>query len=123
TGQPTRIEHWQLAMQQGRIAACNMTGQQVMFDAVPFFWTGQFDLKLRYVGHSENYDDVVIQGSLDKQSFLAFYVEDEQVMAVSGIGSDRDIAAISELMRLRKMPKKKEIKAEDIDWSEKLKAA
>ncbi len=123
TGQPTRIEHWQLAMQQGRIAACNMTGQQVMFDAVPFFWTGQFDLKLRYVGHSENYDDVVIQGSLDEQSFLAFYVEDEQVMAVAGIGRDRDIAAISELMRLRKMPKKKEIKAEDIDWSEKLKAA
>ena len=123
TGQPTRIEHWQLAMQQGRIAACNMTGQQVMFDAVPFFWTGQFDLKLRYIGHSENYDDIVIQGSLEDQSFLAFYAEGEQVMAVAGIGRDRDIAAISELMRLRQMPEAKEIKAKDIDWSEKLKAA
>ncbi|MBE9060723.1 FAD-dependent oxidoreductase [cf. Phormidesmis sp. LEGE 11477] len=122
TGQPTRIEHWQLAMQQGRIAACNMTGQQVMFETVPFFWTGQFDLKLRYVGHSENYDDIVIQGSLEDKSFLAFYVEGEQAMAVSGIGRDRDIAAISELMRLRKMPKAKEIKSKDIDWVEKLKA-
>ncbi|MEM8504922.1 MAG: FAD-dependent oxidoreductase [Cyanobacteria bacterium P01_D01_bin.1] len=123
TGQPTRIEHWQLAMQQGRIAACNMTGAQVMFDAVPFFWTGQFDLKLRYIGHSENYDDIVIQGSLEDKSFLAFYVEDEQVMAVSGIGRDRDIAAISELLRLRKMPKATAIKSEDFDWTEKLKAA
>ncbi len=123
TGQPTRIEHWQLAMQQGRIAACNMTGQQVMFDAVPFFWTGQFDLKLRYIGHSENYDDIVIQGSLEDQSFLAFYIEDEQVMAVSGIGRDQDIAAISELLRLRKMPEAKEIAANDIKWLEKLDAA
>ena len=123
TGQPTRIEHWQLAMQQGRIAACNMTGQQVMFEAVPFFWTGQFDLKLRYVGHSENYDDIIIQGSLEDKSFLAFYVEDEQVMAVSGIGRDRDIAAISELMRLRKMPKAEAVKSEDVDWLETLKTA
>lgn len=123
TGQPTRIEHWQLAMQQGRIAACNMAGQQVMFEAVPFFWTGQFDLKLRYIGHSENYDDIVIQGSLEDKSFLAFYLEDEQVMAVSGIGRDHDIAAISELLRLHKMPKGKEIKAEDINWIKKLKAA
>ena len=123
TGQPTRIEHWQLAMQQGRIAACNMAGQQVVFDAVPFFWTGQFDLKLRYIGHSENYNDIVIQGSLEDKSFLAFYIEDEQVMAVSGIGRDRDIAALSELMRLRKLPKAKAITSKDVDWAEQLKTA
>lgn len=120
TGQPTHIEHWQLAMQQGRIAACNMVGQQVTFKAVPFFWTGQFDLKLRYVGHSENYDDVIIQGSLDDKAFLSFYVEDEQVMAVAGIGRDRDIAAISELMRLRKMPTASEIRSTDVDWLQQL---
>ncbi len=123
TGQPTHIEHWQLAMQQGRIAACNMAGQQVTFKAVPFFWTGQFDIKLRYVGHSENYDDIVIQGSLEDQSFLSFYVEDDQVMAAAGIGRDRDIAAISELFRLRKMPTAQEIKSADIDWIEKLASA
>ncbi len=120
TGQPTHIEHWQLAMQQGRIAACNMAGQQITFKAVPFFWTGQFDIKLRYVGHSEHYDSVVIQGSLEDRSFLAFYIEDEQVMAVAGAGRDRDIAAISELFRLRKMPTAQAIKSADIKWAEKL---
>ncbi|MGB3672403.1 MAG: FAD-dependent oxidoreductase [Phormidesmis sp.] len=118
TGQPTHIEHWQLAMQQGRIAACNMAGQQITFKAVPFFWTGQFDIKLRYVGHSENYDDVIVQGSLADRSFLAFYAEGEQVMAVAGVGRDRDIAAISELFRLRKMPEAKAIKSGDINWIE-----
>lgn len=120
TGQPTRIEHWQLAMQQGRIAACNMAGQQVTFKAVPFFWTGQFDLKLRYVGHSENYEEVIIQGSLDDRSFLAFYIEENQVMAVAGVGQDRAIAAISELMRLRKMPDVSAVRSRDIDWLEML---
>ena len=120
TGQPTHIEHWQLAMAQGRIAACNMAGQQVTFKEVPFFWTGQFDLKLRYVGHSENYDDILIQGSTKAQDFLAFYVEKGAVMAVSGIGRDQEIAAISELLRLRKMPSADEIKATDIDWVKKL---
>ncbi len=117
TGQPTRIEHWQLAMQQGRIAACNMADQQVTFKAVPFFWTGQFDLKLRYVGHSESYDDIVIQGSLEDKSFLAFYIQDDQAMAVSGIGRDRDIAAISERLRLRDMPSPDTLRAKDIDWA------
>ena len=121
TGEPVRIEHWRLAMQHGRIAACNMAGQTVPFKAVPFFWTGQFDLKLRYVGHAEDFDDVIIQGSLEEKSFLAFYAKAGQVLAVSGIGRDQEIAAISELMRLQKMPDTTAIKEADIDWAERLK--
>ncbi|MGB7251912.1 MAG: FAD-dependent oxidoreductase [Phormidesmis sp.] len=120
TGDPVRIEHWRLAMQQGRTAACNMAGQEVPFGAVPFFWTGQFDLKLRYVGHAEDYDDVIVQGSLADKSFLAFYVKAQQVLAVSGIGQDRAIAAISELMRLGKMPAADALKQTDINWVEQL---
>ena len=72
TGEPVRIEHWRLAMQHGRIAAYNMAGQSIPFKAVPFFWTGQFDLKLRYVGHAEKWDDVIVQGSLDDHEFFSF---------------------------------------------------
>ncbi len=122
TGQPVRIEHWRLAMQQGQIAACNMAGQKITFEAVPFFWTGQFDIKLRYVGHAEAWDDTIIQGNLEEKDFLAFYAKDNQVMAVSGIGRDRDIAAISELLRLRKMPPASEITETDTDWAKQLAA-
>lgn len=123
TGEPVRIEHWRLAMQHGRTAACNMLGQSVAFEAVPFFWTGQFDVKLRYVGHAEDYDDVVIQGSLAEKSFLAFYVKEEEVLAVAGVGRDGAIAAISELMRLKQMPKAEAIKKSKINWVEQLKDA
>ncbi|MFE4107538.1 FAD-dependent oxidoreductase [Almyronema epifaneia] len=116
TGQLTRIEHWRLAQQQGRIAAKNMLGKQVPFASVPFFWTGQFDLKLRYVGHAEGWNEVLYHGDLEKPEFLAFYVEDEKVRAVAGINRDREIAAISELMRLQKMPSVETLRQGEYDW-------
>jgi apoptosis-inducing factor 3 len=116
TGKPVRIEHWRLAMQHGQTAACNMLGQNIPFTSVPFFWTEQFDIKLRYVGHAEQWDNIVIQGNLDKPPFLAFYGKANQVMAVAGVGCDRDLAAIEELMRLGQMPAMKDIKQNAMDW-------
>ncbi|MEL6461663.1 MAG: FAD-dependent oxidoreductase [Cyanobacteria bacterium J06621_15] len=120
TGEPTRIEHWRLAQQHGRIAARNMIGERIKFSSVPFFWSGQFDVKLRYAGHAENWDDIIIQGNLEKQEFLAFYVKNNQVLAVAGSQHDKDIAAITELMRLQQMPSSDEVRKGAIDWVERM---
>lgn len=117
----TRIEHWRLAAQQGRIAAENMLHQHTsdrrsVSQIVPFFWSGQYDLKLRYVGHAEQWNEVYIDGNLDKPEFLAFYLQDNQVMAVAGINRDRDIAAISELMRQQQMLDANTVKNQEINW-------
>ena len=120
TGKHTRIEHWRLAQQHGRIAARNMIGEKIKFASVPFFWSGQFDVKLRYAGHAENWDDIIIQGNLDEQEFLAFYVKDNQVLAVAGTQHDKDIAAITELMRLSQMPQGDEVRKSKINWVEKM---
>jgi NADPH-dependent 2,4-dienoyl-CoA reductase/sulfur reductase-like enzyme/nitrite reductase/ring-hydroxylating ferredoxin subunit len=114
----TRIEHWRLAAQQGRIAAANMLNsnqRQEVERIVPFFWSGQYDLKLRYVGHVEEWDEIKIDGDL-KSAFLAYYLKDEQVMAVAGMNRDRELAAISELMRLQKMPQAAAVKDTEINW-------
>ena len=115
TGKPVRIEHWRLALQQGHVAALNMAGQTIPFKAVPFFWTGQYDIKLRYVGHAETWDTVYIDGSFDEKAFLAFYLQENRIAAVAGVGRDRDIAAISELMRLDQMPTSEKLE-NPIDW-------
>jgi apoptosis-inducing factor 3 len=115
----TRIEHWRLAAQQGRIAATNMlnkSSRQTTSTIVPFFWSGQYDLKLRYVGHAEKWDKVYIDGDLNQPKFLAFYFSDRQVMAVAGVNRDQEIAAISELMRQQKMPDTADIQNQQIDW-------
>ena len=119
-GESTRIEHWRLAAQHGRIAAANMLvgkgSAPTTSTIVPFFWSGQYDLKLRYVGHAKQWDEIKIDGDLDRQKFLAYYLKDDRIMAVAGVNRDRDIAAISELMRLQKMPNATEIKKKSIDW-------
>lgn len=117
TGEPTRIEHWRLAAQHGRIAAYNMVGKEVPFRGIPFFWTGQFGLKLRYVGHAEQWDKIVYDGEVESGEFLAFYIKGDRVLAVSGINRDSQIAAISELMRLDKMPSAAEIEGGSYDFS------
>ncbi len=104
TGERGRIEHWRTALQQGRIAAHNMAGKAVRYDSVPFFWTRQFDAALSYVGHAEKWDEIIFQGSVSEQDFLAFYVKGNRVLAVAGMNRDADLAAVEGLMRHDRMP-------------------
>ena len=104
TGESTRVEHWRIAAQQGRIAAYNMAGKPTKFRAVPVFWTMQFKFPLRYVGHAEQWDELIVDGNLQNRQFIAFYVKDNQILAAATSQRDTETAAISELMRLDEMP-------------------
>jgi len=104
TGERQRIEHWRTALQQGRIAARNMAGEDVAYDGVPFFWTRQFDAGLLYVGHATSWDEIIFQGEMPTQNFLAFYVKDGRVLAVAGMNRDREMAAVEGLMLAGRMP-------------------
>jgi len=104
TGESTRIEHWRTALQQGRVAAHNMAGKAAKFDAVPFFWTTQFDATLNYVGHANGWDEIIFQGDVNARDFLAFYVKNDRVQAVAGMNRDTELAYLQEQMRLDQMP-------------------
>jgi NADPH-dependent 2,4-dienoyl-CoA reductase/sulfur reductase-like enzyme/nitrite reductase/ring-hydroxylating ferredoxin subunit len=110
TGERTRIEHWRTAQQQGRTAARNMVGHPTSFDAVPFFWTRQFDIGLLYVGHATSWDEIVFRGEVSSHDFLAFYIKDDRVAAVAGMNRDREMAAVEQLMRLGRMPLARQLK-------------
>ena len=118
TGERQRIEHWRTAMQQGRTAAKNMSGNEAAYDGVPFFWTRQFDAGLLYVGHAASWDEIIYHGNVPARDFLAFYIKGDQVLAVAGMDRDREMAAAEELMRLGRMPAAEQLKRDVINLVE-----
>ncbi|HEY7903515.1 MAG TPA: FAD-dependent oxidoreductase, partial [Casimicrobiaceae bacterium] len=88
TGDRIRVEHWVVAERQGQVAARNMLGERVAFDAVPFFWSQHFDAVIHYVGHAERFDDVAIDGSLDARNATIRFVRAGRTLAVATVGRD-----------------------------------
>lgn len=112
TGETTRIEHWRTAEQQGRVAAHNMAGKSTDYDAVPFFWTTQFDATLNYIGHVKDWEEFIVDGDIGAKDFLAYYVKGGRIAAIAGMNRDHDLARLEESMRSDRLPTPNELKAQ-----------
>lgn len=91
-GRRIRLEAWRNAREQGAHAARNMLGADAVYDAVPSFWSDQFDLTLRIVGLPDAAATTVTR-SLAAGVQLRFHLaEDGRLIAASAIGPDTKIA-------------------------------
>ncbi|MGI4815830.1 MAG: FAD-dependent oxidoreductase [Janthinobacterium lividum] len=98
-GLRTRIEHWRVAQQQARVAARNMAGGTARYEGVPFFWTYHYGKRFEYLGHAEQWDDILIEGSLAQHDFIALMTKAEQIVAVVACGREDKTARLAEAMR------------------------
>jgi 3-phenylpropionate/trans-cinnamate dioxygenase ferredoxin reductase subunit len=89
-GRPLRVEHFDVAAEQGRTAARAMLGQDVAHEAAPYFFSDLADwASMEYVGPGSG--DPVVRGSLDGGDFTAFYVDGERVTAALTVGRSGDL--------------------------------
>jgi 3-phenylpropionate/trans-cinnamate dioxygenase ferredoxin reductase subunit len=94
-GEAVRVEHWATARDQGAAAARSMLGRGTPFDALPYFFSDQYDAGMEYRGRALDWDRVVFRGEPDSGEFLAFWLRDGRVLAgmnvnVWDVGDDVD---------------------------------
>jgi 3-phenylpropionate/trans-cinnamate dioxygenase ferredoxin reductase component len=95
-----RIEHWDVAFNQGKYAALNMLGQKQAYDVVPYFWSDLADwVSMEYVGPASEWDEVWTRGSMDGGAFTAFYIKDARLAAALTVGRSDDLAVAGRLLK------------------------
>jgi len=82
-GKHVRVEHWANALNGGPAAARSMLGQGVSYDAVPYFFSDQYDLGMETAGLPEpgSYDQIVYRGDREAREFIAFWLSGGAVVA------------------------------------------
>ncbi|MBP56387.1 MAG: pyridine nucleotide-disulfide oxidoreductase [Rhodobiaceae bacterium] len=76
-----RLESVHNAIEQGKTVAASIIGEKTSYNQVPWFWSDQYETKLQIVGLLDNYDDIVVRGDTEKQSFAVFYLKDNRIIA------------------------------------------
>jgi NADPH-dependent 2,4-dienoyl-CoA reductase/sulfur reductase-like enzyme/nitrite reductase/ring-hydroxylating ferredoxin subunit len=89
-GERMRIEHWVVAERQGQVAAASMVGQPRPFGSVPFFWSEQFGVAIRYVGYAPRWDQMIVDGEIESGSFTIRYFSEGIHRASASVGRDSD---------------------------------
>lgn len=98
-GQPLhRLESVQNAVEQARAGAAALMGREKPFVAAPWFWSDQYDIKLRSVGRSAGHDRVVIRGDEANYRFSAFYFRDGLFLGADSLNAVQDHAAARKIL-------------------------
>jgi 3-phenylpropionate/trans-cinnamate dioxygenase ferredoxin reductase component len=84
-GTRVRVEHWDNAIRQGKLAGRLILGDDARYDWQPYFYTDQFDLGMEYVGRGGPDDDVVLRGSEQSGEFIAFWQRHGVVTAAMNV--------------------------------------
>ncbi|HEY2770122.1 MAG TPA: FAD-dependent oxidoreductase [Solirubrobacteraceae bacterium] len=98
-GRRLRVEHWDVAFNQGKTAALGMLGQDHPHDVVPYFFSDLSDWAwLEYVGPAYDWDREIVRGSLDDGEFSVWYLKDGKLGGTLAVGRSDDLEVARRLI-------------------------
>ena len=111
SGQPMRLESWQNARAQGEYAARAMVNPNVQgadaFDAVPWFWSDQFELGLQIAGWPDPQRSLLMR-QVDGDATLWFQqADDGSLLAACGLGPGQRVGKdikLAQMLIARRVP-------------------
>ncbi len=98
-GRRIRVEHWDVALNQGQYVARAMLGENEPYREVPYFFSDLADwASLEYVGPAAKWDEVVIRGDLEGGEFSAWYIDAGKVAGALSVERSEDLMAARRLI-------------------------
>ena len=98
-GRRLRVEHWDVAMQQGMHAAKGLMDEGDAYEVVPYFFSDLADwASLEYVGPAFDWDEEVWRGDRDAGEFAVFYLKDGKVAGCLSVERSEDLGHARELL-------------------------
>jgi 3-phenylpropionate/trans-cinnamate dioxygenase ferredoxin reductase subunit len=96
-----RLESVQNAVEQAKVAAAALMGADDVYDAVPWFWSDQGDVKLQIAGISAGFDEVVVRGDATSRKFSVLYYRGSRLIAADSVNSPGDYLAVRRALTSR----------------------
>jgi 3-phenylpropionate/trans-cinnamate dioxygenase ferredoxin reductase subunit len=91
-GTRLRIEHWDVAENQGKTAALNMLGRDQPHEVIPYFFSDLSDWTwMEYVGPAYEWTEEIVRGSVDEGEFTIFYLDADKLAAALTVGRSDDL--------------------------------
>ena len=84
-GGSLRLESVQNATDHGKCVAARLTGDDQVYDGMPWFWSDQGDDKLQIAGLTTGYDQVVMRGDPAQKAFSAFCYRDGKLVGIESV--------------------------------------
>ena len=100
-GQVIRLESVQNAHDMAAVVARAICGDPQPYDATPWFWSNQYDLRLQTVGLSLGHDATVLRGDPAERSFSVIYLKDSRVIALDCVNRTKDYVQGRRLVEAR----------------------
>jgi 3-phenylpropionate/trans-cinnamate dioxygenase ferredoxin reductase component len=98
-GRRIRVEHWDVAMQQGIHVARAMLGDEADYEVVPYFFSDLADwASLEYVGPARDWDEEIWRGSREGGEFSVWYLKDGKVAGALSVERSEDLAQARRLL-------------------------